>query len=136
MATVTVSSFASTYKVNTGDVVSFTTINGGLKGLAFWFETSGVQSAFPKWSAETGATSFLRITTNAGDASKEAEFLYPICAGANYISFEKFDTSGTLTIVYDQTVLKDLTLAPMRILPPLPPLPGIDPRLPPLPPLH
>lgn len=135
MATVTVSSFASTYKVNPGDVVSFTTILGGLKGLTFWFESSGVQTAFPKWSFETGVTSFLRITTNAGTAS-EAEFLYPICAGANYISFETFDTSGTLTFTYDQTTLKDLTLAGLRILPPLPPLPGVDPRLPPLPPLH
>jgi len=136
MAAVTVSSFASKYKVDSGQDVGFTTILGGLKGLCFWFETSGVQSAFPKWSPDTGATSFLRITTNAGDASKEAEFLYPICAGANYISFAQFDMGGTLTFTYDQPGLKDLTLVGMRILPPLPPLPGVDPRLPPLPPLH
>lgn len=134
MATVTVDSFASKYKVVSGDVLAFSTILGGLKGLEFWFEDSGVQVGFPKWSSETGEGSFLRITTNPG-APEQAEFLYPICQGANYISFEQFDTSGKIAFVYDQAALLELTVAPMRLLPPLPPLPGVSPLLPPLPPL-
>lgn len=132
----TINSFASTTSVNTTETVDFTTINAELKGLQFWFEDSGVPYNFPKWSAEAGACSFLRITTNATDVARRGEFLYPICPGMNYISFEHFNSVvGTLTFTYNQTALKTLTLAPMRLLPPLPPLPGVDPRTPPLPPL-